>query len=64
MRLLVTLFLASVLLTALQPGLRRLGLGRLPGDITLRIGGRAVALPFGSSVVLSLLIFFVGRLLR
>jgi hypothetical protein len=33
----------------------RLRIGRLPGDITVRLGGRDVALPFASTVLLSLL---------
>lgn len=63
MRWLLTMFIALVVLTALQPWLRRLGIGRLPGDLSLRIRGREVSLPFTSTVVLSVLMFLIGRLL-
>jgi hypothetical protein len=62
MRWLLTLFLALVVLTALQPWLRRIGIGRLPGDLNFRIGGREYSLPFASTVVLTVLMFLIGRL--
>jgi hypothetical protein len=63
MRFLVTLFIATIVLTLLQPGLRRLGIGRMPGDFTLRVRGRELLFPFGSTVVLTLLGWLVMRLL-
>ena len=33
--------------------LRKIGLGRLPGDFTVRVGGRQVFVPLASSLVLS-----------
>lgn len=32
-----------------------LRIGRLPGDVTVRLGGRDVVLPFASTLLLSLL---------
>ena len=63
MRWLATLFIALVVLTALQPWLRKLGIGRLPGDFNVRIGGREYSFPFASTVVLTVLMFLVGRLI-
>jgi hypothetical protein len=63
MRWLLTMFIALVVLTALQPWLRRIGIGRLPGDVTFRIGGRDYSFPFASTVLLSLLMFLIGRLI-
>ena len=63
MRWLATLFIALVVLTALQPWLRRLGIGRLPGDLSFRIRGREYSFPFASTVVLTVLMFLVGRLI-
>jgi hypothetical protein len=63
MRLLVTLFVALIVLAALQPWLQKLGLGRLPGDLRLRIGKREVLLPFASTLLLTLLMFLIGKLL-
>lgn len=42
---------------------RRLRLGTLPGDLTLRIGGRAYRFPFASTLLLSLLAWLLLRLL-
>ncbi len=63
MRWLLTLFVALVVLTALQPWLRRIGVGRLPGDLNFRIGGREYSFPFASTVLLSVLMFLIGRLI-
>ncbi|MDZ7652754.1 MAG: DUF2905 domain-containing protein [Burkholderiaceae bacterium] len=63
MRFIVTLFLALIVLTALQPWLQKLGIGRLPGDFRFRIGNREFLLPFTSTLILTLLMFLIGRLL-
>ncbi len=63
MRWLVTLFIALMVLTALQPWLRRLGIGRLPGDLNFRLGGREYSFPFASTVLLTVLMFLIGRLI-
>jgi hypothetical protein len=63
MRWLLTLFLALVVLTALQPWLRKLGIGRLPGDVNFRIGKREYSFPFASTVLISLLMFAIGKLI-
>jgi len=63
MRWLLTLFVALVVLTALQPWLRRIGVGRLPGDLNFRIGRREYSFPFASTVLLSVLMFLIGRLI-
>lgn len=60
---LVTLILALVVLTLCTPWLRKLGLGRLPGDITLRRRGRDYYLPFTTTVLLSLALTLLARLL-
>jgi hypothetical protein len=63
MRWLLTLFIALVVLTALQPWLRKLGIGRLPGDLNFRFGGRDYSFPFASTVLMTVLMFLVGKLL-
>jgi hypothetical protein len=63
MRFIVTLFLALVVLTALQPWLQKLGIGRLPGDFRFRIGKREFLLPFTSTLILTVLMFLIGRML-
>jgi Protein of unknown function (DUF2905) len=58
----VTTAIALLLLTSLMPWLRRLGLGRLPGDVQMRIGGREVYLPFTTTILLSALLSLLGYL--
>jgi len=61
MRFVVTLFIGLIVLTALQPWLQKLGLGKLPGDLRFRIGKREVMLPFTSTLLLTVLVFLIGR---
>jgi hypothetical protein len=58
---LVTVVLALILFAGLTPLLRRIGLGRLPGDIQLRLRGKDYSLPIASTVLLSLLAMLVAR---
>ena len=51
-----------VAITLAGPWLARHGLGRLPGDITVRWRGRRVYLPITTTVVLSLVLTLLGRL--
>jgi len=60
---LLTLFIALAVLSAVQPWFSRLGLGRLPGDLKVALRGRTYYIPFASTVVLSLLVYLIGRLL-
>ncbi|HEX9192503.1 MAG TPA: DUF2905 domain-containing protein [Burkholderiales bacterium] len=58
-----TLVIALIVLTALAPWLAKAGLGRLPGDVTVRYKGRIYYLPFTSTVLLSLLLTLLARIL-
>jgi hypothetical protein len=60
---LLTLILALVVLTLCTPWLRKYGLGRLPGDIVFRYNGRNYYLPLTSTVVLSLALTLLARLI-
>jgi len=60
---LVTVFLALVILSAATPFLRRFRLGRLPGDLQIPVRGRMYYVPFATTVLLSLLVWLIGRLL-
>ena len=57
----LALVIALIVLTALSPWLSRYGLGRLPGDLTVRYKGRLYYLPFTSTVLLSLVLTLVLR---
>jgi hypothetical protein len=60
---LVTLAVALAVLTALSPWLARFGFGRLPGDVRVRIKGRDYFLPFTTTILLSLALTAIARLL-
>ncbi len=60
---LLTLFIALAVLSAVQPWFSRLGIGRLPGDLKIPLRGRTYYIPFASTVVLSLAVYLIGRLL-
>ena len=59
----VLVIVVGVLVISLMtPWLSRYGLGRLPGDIVVRWRGRPVYLPITTTILLSLLLTLIGRL--
>jgi len=62
-RWLVIVFLALLVFAAFGPWLEKLGLGRLPGDFRFRFAGRTWFMPFGSSVLIGLIGFLLGKLI-
>jgi hypothetical protein len=62
MRWLVILVATIVVVSLAWPWLARLGLGRLPGDVTVTRGGRTYSLPITTTVLLSLVLSLVLRL--
>jgi uncharacterized membrane protein len=58
----LVLVVALIVLTALAPWLSRYGLGRLPGDLTVRFRGRLYYLPLTSTVLLSLVLTLITRI--
>ena len=46
-----------------MPWLRKLGIGRLPGDFSFRLFGREWSIPLMSTVVLSLAAALIARLI-
>lgn len=61
---LLTLAIAVLILGLATPWLRRLGLGRLPGDVTVERNGRQYVFPVGSTIMLSLLASLVYWMIR
>jgi hypothetical protein len=59
---LLVLVVGVVVISAAAPWLARRGLGRLPGDITIRWKGRVVYLPITTTLLLSLALTLLGRL--
>jgi hypothetical protein len=60
---LVTLLVVLTILAVATPWLGRYGLGRLPGDFRIPLRGRLYYVPFGTTVLLSLGVWALGRLL-
>jgi hypothetical protein len=61
---LLTLVVALTVLSAVSPWLaRRFGLGRLPGDLVVRVRGREVYVPLTTTILLSLALTALTRLL-
>lgn len=63
MRWLIVFLLAFLVFQGLAGWLRRIGLGRLPGDFSFRWRGRLYHLPIASSLVLSLIAMAIGALI-
>lgn len=62
-RWMLLMFVLLVLVNSATGFVRRIGLGRLPGDVTLRIWGREVFMPFASSVMLTVAVMGLVKLL-
>jgi hypothetical protein len=60
-RWLLVIFLVLMLVNALTPWVRKLGVGQLPGDVRFKIFGREVFLPFTSTILLSLVAGLIAK---
>lgn len=63
MRWLLIFLIACLVFNGLQGWLHRIGLGRLPGDFSFKLGGREWFVPLASSLVLSFLALLIGMLI-
>ena len=59
----LVVFLALVVFSSLLPWLEKLGVGRLPGDLRFSFFGKKIFLPFASTILLTLFVFLLARLL-
>lgn len=59
----LVIVVAVIVLAFFAPQFSRMGLGRLPGDITVRFRGRPVYLPITTTVLISLALTALGRIL-
>ena len=55
LRWIFVIFLALILLNAFSPFLRRMGFGKLPGDLHFKLFGREWFLPLATTLLLSFL---------
>ena len=63
LRWFIVVFLGLMLINWLSPWLQRIGFGRLPGDFKFRWLGRDWFLPVTSTLVLSVLIGLLSKVL-
>lgn len=63
LRWMLVIVLALLVFSWLRPLLLRLGLGRLPGDLHFRAGGRDWFLPIATTLLLSFLASAIGYLI-
>ena len=54
---------ALFLFSGAMPWLRKLGIGRLPGDFSFRLFGREWSIPLMSTIVLSITAALIARLI-
>ena len=60
---LVTLFVVLAILAIAMPRSASFALGRLPGDLRIPLRGRVIYIPFTSTVLLSLAVWALGRVI-
>ena len=63
MRWLIVFLLSFLVFQGLAAWLKKIGLGRLPGDFSFRWRGREWHLPIASSLLLSLVAMAIGALI-
>jgi hypothetical protein len=61
-RWVAVIFIGLAVFYPLIPGLDRLRVGRLPGDVQFRLRGIVLCLPFGSTVLWSAAAFLIAEL--
>jgi hypothetical protein len=59
----LVVFLALMLISWVSPALRKLGFGKLPGDLRFKLFGREFYVPLASSIIFSLLASVIAKLL-
>ena len=63
LRWLIVVVVTLLVFNGLRPWLHKLGLGRLPGDLNFRLGGRDWSLPIATTLLLSVLAMAIGQLI-
>jgi hypothetical protein len=63
MRWFLVMVLALIVFNWAVPWLQKYGLGRLPGDIQIRINSKTFYLPITTTLVLSFIVMLIGKIL-
>ena len=62
-RWLIVIFIALLLINAFTPLFRKMGFGRLPGDLRFTLFGREFFLPLTTTIILSMVASLVSKLI-
>lgn len=62
-RWLLVIFVILLLVNAVTPWFKKIGFGRLPGDLNFTLFGREFNLPFTTTILLSLAAAAIAKLL-
>jgi hypothetical protein len=63
-RWVAVIFLGLAVFYPLLPFMARLGVGRLPGDVLFKLRGVILCLPFGSTLLWTVLAFLIAKLVQ
>ena len=63
-RWIFVVFIVLIVFPSVLPWLEKFGIGHLPGDVRFTLFGKNFSLPFASTILLTMLIFLVTRMLR
>lgn len=59
----LAVFILLIVIGAAGNWLTKIGIGRLPGDVRFKLFGKEIFLPFTSTIVLSLMLFAIQKLI-
>jgi hypothetical protein len=62
-RWLIVIFVALLVINSFTPWFKKIGFGRLPGDLRFTLFGREFSLPFTTTIILSLVAAGLSKLL-
>ncbi|WP_066703999.1 DUF2905 domain-containing protein [Curvibacter delicatus] len=62
-RWLIVIFIALLIINAFTPWFKKIGFGRLPGDLNFTLFGREFNLPVTTTIILSLVAAGVAKVL-
>jgi len=63
-RWVLAIFIGLMVFSTLLPWLKKLGVGRLPGDVRFTLFGQSFCLPFSSTILISAVVFLIARFIK
>lgn len=62
-RWVIVIFVGLAIFANILPWLQKLGIGKLPGDLRFSLFGKIITIPFASTILISLLILLLAKIL-